>query len=231
MQPIRLAHAILTVVSLISMVRAAAATPSFSLSPACTNTLLQIGTSPDAACLNPMGILSVGNSLRRDPVIPVSLLDNWVKGFCTAPKCSGKSLATVTQAILEGCKTEPTAQLLSPTGLDAKTKASLVSAVQKNYPLARSVLCMQDTKQNPSQVCLTQTLLGLQSTFGKFGVSDIFGIFLNLGANPSKVVCTDCLKATGQMIAGPAAALNNGVFSQCPKSFADGKKPVNIVPL
>ncbi|KAJ7573781.1 hypothetical protein C8J56DRAFT_981552 [Mycena floridula] len=217
-----LAHAIFTSMSLILRATAAPiggrANMGMSLSQSCTDTLIQVATTPAAACLNLKGLISVGNSIGKSPVLPIALVDKWVSGLCAAPQCSPENLATINQALAAGCKTETGTFNLNMTEL------------QTSYPSARNALCLKDTKAIPSQVCLTQVLQDLESAYGKIKIpDDVFGIMMQLWASPSKVICSDCMKA--MMIKGGQTSQSNAtIFAQCPTSFTDGIKSKDIFP-
>jgi hypothetical protein len=102
----------------------------------CKKTFLGIIANPDAACLNPGGILTIVTQNGDKSIVPA--VDNWLAGFCSAPQCSNDTLAAIVRNVTTGCKTD-----LAGTGIPEKSD-EVIQTLQAVYPGTRKILCLEE---------------------------------------------------------------------------------------
>lgn len=125
-------------------------TPSLRISSACQKSLTGIISSPDAACLNPTGLLPIFLGGSNTSIVPA--LNNWLAGFCSVAPCSNQTLANIVTNITAGCTTE-----LKALGLGSGSTAEVTTTVQQFYPTVRNVLCLKECAISDLQVATSLT--------------------------------------------------------------------------
>ncbi|KAF8070563.1 hypothetical protein FPV67DRAFT_1624192 [Lyophyllum atratum] len=196
----------------------------FSLSPACTNTLLAVAANPDAsACLSLNALVPVVIGSANTSVVPG--INSWLTSTCGAAPCSNATLSALVTNVTTGCATE-----LSLTGMSPSISSGIITVAQQYYPTIRKVLCLKDSDTN----CITKTLTNIENITGPLSISSVVALALNPNVNqiPSNITCSNCIKAAYTIInhdipslvsdAGPSAQ------SQCGASFIDGTTPSGI---
>jgi len=202
---------------------------SLSLSSSCTTSLKGMLTSSDAACLNPGALLSF--FIGSNQSIP-NTVNSWLTGLCSTGSCSNTSLAAVVSNITDGCATD-----LGSIGVDSESLTSTItSVVQQVYPTAREVACLKDDTAN--QLCVTQTLVNLESVVGQLSLDDLsfFNLFDDVGkllaSGISDLACTSCVKEaftlTNQAFPDVVSSIDGTVEDVCGASFLDGEQSENI---
>ncbi|KAF8072177.1 hypothetical protein FPV67DRAFT_1372386, partial [Lyophyllum atratum] len=195
-----------------------------NLSPACTQALTTIATSPDAnACLTPSPLLAIASDPSKSIVDPIN---NWLTSLCAAPSCSNATLAAIVTNATTGCAME-----LGALGFQAGDASAVTAVIQGYYPTARKVVCLKDGNTN----CVTQTLTNLQTLIGPLSIENIIKVassdFFANTTIPANLTCTNCIKAAYNTINTDVPGfLGNGmgVQQQCGASFTDGATPSGI---
>ncbi|KAL4080303.1 hypothetical protein V8B97DRAFT_726913 [Scleroderma yunnanense] len=199
-----------------------------SVSSQCSSALVSIAGSPDAACLNPSGL--VGFVLTNSSTSVVSAVDSWLNGLCALGPCSNSSLQAVATNLTNGCSSE-----LAGLGLSTNNSGSLATYLEAAYPTIRQVLCLKDTSAN--ELCVTEELTQVQNSTGvTLTTSNIIGVVGELTAGsqsiPQSVTCGNCSKASYTIAAKNYPALVSASQSQvqatCGSSFTDGQMPSGI---
>jgi hypothetical protein len=204
------------------------------LSTQCQNTILAVGASPQALCLNPSGLLQVilEGTTGGSVVTPI---DTWLRGLCALGPCSNDNIAAIVTNITSGCATD-----LQPF-LGNVQPGSLSPLIEEIYPTIRKAVCLADASDN-NQLCVTQTLSNLQTASGGTLTLDGFLEVLStvLSGTISSVngdkLCTPCVKqiynvAKGDFpaIFGQGTPIATDFQTNCGTSFVDGASDPNII--
>lgn len=216
------------ILSIAAVLSGASLISAQSISSGCEKSVSDVIASPDAACLNPSGLLPI--FLGGANTSLVAPINNWLTGFCSAAPCSNQTLAAIVTNVTTGCSNE-----LKALGLGSGTAAEITTTVQQFYPTVRKVLCLKDDSTN--QNCITETLTNIEKTTGPLSFDKIASELTNplalASAVPKDVICSNCVKAAynviNQDLKGliPSAA-NSTVSSTCGASFVDGQNPSGI---
>jgi len=215
-----------TVVPIAALFYAASLISAQSPSSSCQTTLTGILASPDAACLNPSGLVPIFIGGTNTSI--VGPINNWLAGVCSVGPCSNQTLAAIVTNVTSGCSAE-----LKALGLGSGSASELTTVVQQFYPTVRKVLCLKDDSAN--QNCITQTLTNIEKTTGPLTLSKIFTGLANPfsiapGGIPKEVICSNCVKAAYNIVAhdlGPAVN-SSAASAECGPSFVDGQNPPGI---
>ncbi|KAF7983310.1 hypothetical protein HWV62_22990 [Athelia sp. TMB] len=204
-----------------------------SLSSNCTTTLENILASPDAACLNPSGLVAAvaGANANTSVITP---LNSWLTGLCAQPACSNSTLSAVVANVTSGCSAE-----LATAGLNNIDAGTLTTYVQEFYPAVRQAVCLKDTQNNT--LCATELLTDLQTSLGTtLSLTAIVNLVPQLIAGtasiPSNIECSDCVKGVYNIVQQQVPTLvqgsvASGVASACGASFTNGANPTEIAEL
>jgi len=198
-----------------------------SVSSNCQKALADVVASPDAACLNPGGLLGFVAAGSNSSIVPA--LNTWLAGICSTAPCTNQSLSAVVTKVFDGCPTE-----LKAFGLSSVTSAEAVTAVQQAYPTVRKVVCLKD--DSTGQNCITQTLTNVEKTTGPLSITKIEQLLTNataLTSVPKDAVCNNCMKTAYNIInkdfpsTFPPPA-NTAISNHCGATFIDGQNPSGI---
>jgi hypothetical protein len=211
-----------------------AATPlvaSQALSAQCTAALTNILASPDAACLNPNGLLGIALTPQDMSIIPN--VNSWLTGFCAVPACTNASISNILTAVASGCATDLAA---AGVQLDSVTLNEIITDVQGAFPAVREILCLTKTSSTPAQFCVTETLTNLEAVVGPLTLTSIgpdVQMLADQGMIPSSVLCTDCNKesfniARTQLPFYDADVIDPKLAAECGNSFTDKQDPTGI---
>ncbi|KAK2463177.1 hypothetical protein APHAL10511_004832 [Amanita phalloides] len=211
----------LTHTFLLAVAAGYAAAQISGISTNCSSAFLVVSNDPSVStCLSPItlaGLVTGGSGSA------VNVIDQWVDKICPAAPCSNATLATVVNTIVAGCSSEI-------ASLGITTSASqLVPIVQQGYPAVRQIVCLKDGSNN----CITETLGNIQSATGQnITISSFLSVFTQAGNLPSNVTCTNCQKASYNIIAKQeptiASSLQQTLQNKCGASFTDGTQPSGI---
>ncbi|KAF9066149.1 hypothetical protein BDP27DRAFT_1050422 [Rhodocollybia butyracea] len=203
---------------------------SLTLSSGCQTSLESLLTSPDAACLNPTGLISsiIGGSSGSIP----TTVNSWLTGVCSSGACTNQSIANVVTNLTDGCSTE-----LSSLGISVSSvQSDIISVAQAVYPTIRQIACLQDDTSN--QLCAVQALNNLSSVVGQLNVSDI--TFLNLFTDAQalfangvqNIACSDCMKESFSIAKTNFPSIVSDAEPEaqalCGASFLDGNLPSTV---
>jgi hypothetical protein len=211
-----------------------AATPlvaAQALSAQCTAALTTLLASPDAACINPTGILAIGLTPQDMSIIPN--VNSWLTGFCGVPACTNASISNILTTAASGCATDLAA---AGVQLDSDTLNKVITDVQGAFPTVREIICLTDASSTPAQFCVTETLTNLQSLFGTLTLTSIgtdIQTLVDQGMIPSSVLCTNCNKesfniARTQLPFYDAADIDPKLAAECSDSFTNKQDPTGI---
>ncbi|KAG6333690.1 hypothetical protein ID866_5397 [Astraeus odoratus] len=198
-----------------------------SLSSQCSSALISVAGSPDSACLNPNGIVSLALTNSTSSVIPG--VDSWLSGLCALGPCSNSSLQAIFTNITNGCSTE-----LGELGFSTSDTANLTTYLEDAYPTIRQIWCLKDTSVN--QLCVTEDLYAIQNATTTLTLSNLVGVVGQLTSGstsvPQNVTCGDCSKAAYTIASQDYPALlansTSSVSAYCGSSFVDGQMPSDI---
>ena len=107
-----------------------------NVSTQCQNTLIAVAANPNAACLNPSGLLQV--FLQGSSGSVVTPVDTWLKGLCALGACSNDDIASIVTNVTTGCASD-----LQPILGDAQP-GSLTPVIQEIYPTVRKGVCLSE---------------------------------------------------------------------------------------
>jgi len=135
-------------------------------------------------------------------------------------------LSTITQ----GCS--------SDLGISSSNVQNITTSVQRYYPIARQIVCLNDTSDN--QLCAVDQLYSIQNSSGTIGIDKFFSLVpqvitagLPVGNQPQNISCNNCTKEAYNIILAndPQAitsSTNSSISNQCGASFLDGGTPEGI---
>jgi len=192
------------------------------LSPECQAALVQVAASPDAACLDPTDLAALVATGPDQSFIPG--INTWLVGICGIAPCTDANLAAIWNGILTGCPQETAGWNIT------------VQDIQKVYPIARKIACLEDTRD--SQLCITQTLYNIQNVTGILSPNNLQNVTDDLASGvttiPNSVICSDCVKEAFNIVEqGLPDFLDPNTSSDlsttCGPAFIDGNVPPTIV--
>ncbi|KAI0071642.1 hypothetical protein K474DRAFT_1712282 [Panus rudis PR-1116 ss-1] len=200
------------------------------LTTQCQTTLASIAVSPEAACLNPQGLVAIVTADSNASL--VGPIDNWLKGQCSQPMCTNETLQNIVTNITAGCHTEFDQEL---PGVDG---GQILSIVKMVYPTVRKVACLSDNSSSNNTLCVTELLNNLQPALGgTISKSEISSLVseVNQGQLPniqSSAICTDCTKEAFNVVKADfpdvVSSAQSAISSECGANFVDGSTPSGI---
>ncbi|KAH9978545.1 hypothetical protein BGW80DRAFT_1557235 [Lactifluus volemus] len=128
--------------------------------------------------------------------------------------------------------------VLIDLGISSANVSSIIPQVQRLYPIARQIVCLNDTSDH--QLCAVDQLYDIQNKSGTVSVDSLIPILpqlltagLPVYGLPQNLSCTNCTKEAYNIIIvnDPLAitsGANSSISSQCGASFIDGQTPEGI---
>jgi len=182
----------------------------------CVTALTNIAGNNDAnQCL---ALSTLIQAVKSNPSASiVGPVNTWLGNMCNATACSNTTIAAVVTNLTAGCSAEFNISSSDP---------NLIPNVQSLYPTIRKILCLKD---GPN-FCVTETLTNVETVTGPLTIA-------NISAEPptslpSNVSCTDCNKASYNILvkeAPPiASTVQNALQTVCNSTFFDGSTPSGI---
>jgi hypothetical protein len=154
----------------------------------------------------------------------------------------------VTTNVTTGCSDE-----LSSFGFQANDTSTLIGIVQAVYPAVRQIVCLKESvvgssptkwllilflnSTSANQLCVTETLTGIQNSFGTLSASGIEKIFTDLFSGkttvPKSITCSDCTKASYNILKTNfpdyVTDLTSNLSTECGSSFVGEVLTYNLM--